>query len=67
MGRIVAGAHADLVVWNAALHTLAPDALATAAPALTVLGGEIVYRAATAPESAGASFARPVAATGEGA
>ena len=40
-GRLAAGAVADLVIWNADLHSLAGDQLADARPASTLLSGEI--------------------------
>jgi len=42
-GRLAAGAVADLVIWNADLHSLAGDRLADARPASTLLGGEIGF------------------------
>ncbi len=45
LGRLTPGATADLVVWNADLHRLAPGALRAAFPRLTVLEGEAVYEA----------------------
>jgi predicted amidohydrolase YtcJ len=46
VGRIAAGAAADLVLWDRDLHALDPAALAEARPAWTMLGGRIVFDAA---------------------
>ncbi len=43
LGTLEPGAEADLVVWDRDLHAARPEALASARPAVTVLGGEIVY------------------------
>lgn len=44
-GTLRPGAPAELVVWNADLHALDPMDLGSAAPALTMLDGEVVHRA----------------------
>jgi predicted amidohydrolase YtcJ len=43
LGRLAAGAEADLVVWSEDLHATSPDRLFDVRPALTVLAGEIVH------------------------
>ena len=45
LGRLAPGATADLVVWSADLHHLAPRSLREAFPRLTLLEGEIVHEA----------------------
>jgi predicted amidohydrolase YtcJ len=54
LGRIAAGATADLVVWNADLHALPASALREAAPALVVLDGDVAFEAASEPLRAAA-------------
>jgi predicted amidohydrolase YtcJ len=51
LGRIAAGCHADLVLWNADLHALAPEALARVHAAVTISAGEVVFRG-PAPDAA---------------
>ncbi len=53
LGRLGAGAAADLVVWDADLHRLPPPALREAHPVFTVLGGEVVFEAAGSPRDSG--------------
>ncbi len=55
IGSLEAGCEADLVVWDADLHVLAPRALADAAPACTVVGGTIVYESEIRGAGAGAT------------
>jgi predicted amidohydrolase YtcJ len=43
LGTLEPGAEADLVVWDRNLHAVPPEVLPLARPAITVLGGEIVY------------------------
>jgi predicted amidohydrolase YtcJ len=45
VGRLVAGAHADLVVWSDDLHRLPTESLHRVRPVATVLAGETVYAA----------------------
>lgn len=47
LGRLAAGAHADLVVWNTDLHRLPAAELVRVKPRATVLAGEIVFESAT--------------------
>ena len=60
LGTLEPGAEADLVLWDRDLHAARADELALARPAVTVLGGEIVYVSSLAdlPERAGAAIAR---------
>ena len=63
LGRLAAGAVADLVVWNADLHRLPPAALRGARPRVTVVAGDIVYEGTDAgdpaPEAVGLAAADP--------
>jgi hypothetical protein len=55
LGTLEPGAEADLVIWDRDLHATPEAELWRARPAVTVLGGEIVYDSARAAEPA--SFA----------
>ena len=54
-GRLGPGCAADLVVWDADLHRLPPRELWKAAPAYTILDGEVLFERSSgaAPVSAG--------------
>jgi predicted amidohydrolase YtcJ len=56
VGRLAAGAAADLVVWDADLHALPAADLRTAAVAATLVEGRVVH--ARAPETIGAGEVR---------
>jgi predicted amidohydrolase YtcJ len=59
LGRIAPGSLADLVVWNEDLHHLAPSRLHEAAPAFTILDGEVLFaRSERSAATAGSSGAR---------
>jgi len=53
LGRIAAGATADLAIWSADLHRLAPAGLAGARVTMTVLEGEVVFERDPAEASTG--------------
>jgi len=61
LGRLAPGATADLALWSADLHRLAPAALAGARVMATVLEGDIVFR-----REEGAVSEPPAAALGAG-
>ncbi len=56
LGTLEPGAEADLVVWDRDLHATPPAELLAARPAVTVLGGEIVY---VSPDAGAATGAMP--------
>ena len=57
LGTLEPGAEADLVIWDRDLHAVPPEILLEARPAVTVLGGEIVY-VSSGSGSAAAAAAR---------
>ena len=55
LGRVAAGALGDLVVWDRDLHEAPPEALASARPRWTLLGGRVLFDADAAPARADAT------------
>ena len=64
LGLLAPGCHADLVVWNLDLHAVAPERLAEARPAATVLAGEVVHRGPGATADAANALAGGARAAG---
>lgn len=54
LGRLAAGAEADVVLWDRDLHACPPGRLHEAKAALTIVAGRVVYTAETAARGAAA-------------
>ena len=66
LGRIAVGATADLAIWNADLHRVAPAALAGAHVMTTVMEGDVVFERDPARAIAGEAGAAPAHPTAAG-
>jgi predicted amidohydrolase YtcJ len=63
LGTLEPGAEADLVIWDRDLHAVPPEVLLDARPAVTVLGGKIVYVSSGSGSGSAAAAAARLAPT----